>query len=98
MGVYRVDLDLLDDNIARMAAFEKSIERRLATLQQEIDDLHLSWTGLAASAQKAAHEQWSKGEAQMRQALVELRKAAEVAHHNYSSAAAANVRMWHGVG
>ena len=34
----------------------------------------------------------------MRQALVELRKAAEVAHHNYSSAAAANVRMWHGVG
>ena len=42
MSVYRVDLDLLDDNIARMAAFEKSLERRLATLQQEIDDLHLS--------------------------------------------------------
>src|SRR4051812_41037245 len=97
MGVYRVDLDLLDDNIARMAAFEKSLETRLAALQQEIDELHLSWTGLAATAQKTAHEQWSKGEAQMRQALVELRKAAEVAHHNYSAAAAANLGMWHEV-
>lgn len=97
VGLYAVDLDHLDQRIAQMSRFEAWIQMRLARLETEIETLHESWTGLAATAQRRAHDEWTRGADEMRTALVELRRAAEVAHRNYTSAADANVSMWRNV-
>lgn len=97
MGVYTADLDLVSERIAQMAAFEKTLEERLSQVQASLDQLHYTWTGQAASAQKAAHAKWSQGAAEMREALADLRKVVEVARTNYGNAADANVAMWNSV-
>jgi len=56
--------------------------------------LHETWSGEAAAAQMAHHEAWTRAASEMHDALAELRKAAERAHHNYTGAAQTNSEMW----
>lgn len=91
---YRVDLDLLEERIEQMAAFERSLERALDRLETTAGQLDETWTGLAAQAHRHAHTRWLREAADMRQALAGLRAAARIAHRNYHAAVAANVSMW----
>lgn len=91
---YTVDLDLLDQRIAQLVAFERSLDRNLAALEKTVSELHDTWSGLAARAQRDAHTKWMAGAREMRTALAGLREAARVAHTNYHGAAAANLTMW----
>ena len=54
--------------------------------------LHGTWEGLAATAQREAHQEWSHGMAAMHAALSELRAAARLAHGHYVDAATTNAR------
>lgn len=91
---YAVDLDLLDLRIRQLEAFEKSLDAGLDSLERTVADLHGTWSGLAAQAQRDAHRRWVAGAREMRIALAGLRAAAQVAHANYQSAIAANLAMW----
>jgi WXG100 family type VII secretion target len=91
---FDVDLDELDDTIASMTAFLKRLEDRLDHLDTTVADLHLTWVGDAAVAQRAAHEEWTRGARLMHQGLGEMIAAARLAHANYSAAATANQQMW----
>lgn len=91
---YTVDLDLLDQRIGQLEAFERSLDRALHRLETPAKQLDDTWTGLAAEAHRKAHRAWVKDAADMRRALAGLREAAQIAHKNYHGAVKANLAMW----
>ena len=94
---YAVDLAELDDVIARMTHFQELLDRQLTHLDTTVAHLHLTWTGVAATAQKAAHEEWTSGAREMHEGLGEMIAAARLAHELYQAAVAANQAMWEGL-
>ncbi|WP_280454363.1 WXG100 family type VII secretion target [Nocardia brasiliensis] len=91
---YRVNLQQLDDAIATMAKFGAEVEAWLGEVDQHVADLRLSWASTAAQAQRAAHDRWMAGAAEMRENLDELRQVARRAHTNYTGAVRTNTEMW----
>ncbi|WP_405160808.1 WXG100 family type VII secretion target [Nocardia sp. NBC_01499] len=91
---YRVNLQQLDEAITTMAKFDSDVEGWLQEVDQTIADLHLSWSSQAAEAQRAAHDRWMAGAAEMRENLEELRAVARRAHTNYTGAVQTNAEMW----
>lgn len=94
MPKYAVNLEGLNELIGRLGDFSEQIEQWLEDLDQRIARLQSSWDGEAAAAQQQAHDEWIAGARQMNEALVDLRASAETAHTNYTSALAANQKMW----
>ncbi|MEN4475752.1 WXG100 family type VII secretion target [Mycolicibacterium cosmeticum] len=94
MTAYKVDLEVLLAFADKLQAFERRVEELAARVDRQVSELHGSWMGESADAQKARHDEWMQAEAQMRESLTELREAAARAHRNYSEAIAANVAMW----
>ena len=94
MTRFSVDLAELVATISDMGAFEERLSGMLAELDSAVDDLHVTWTGAAATAHREAHDRWQSGAAEMHLAGVRMREAAERAHANYQAAADANARMW----
>lgn len=93
-GWFVVDLDQLDSVVSKLAAFEQTLERRIADVDARVQRVHGVWSGDAAAAHLAAHREWMSGARDMRTALSEIKTAAATAHANYSAALAANQRMW----
>jgi WXG100 family type VII secretion target len=93
-GSYRVDLAELLDTVDRMASFERSLAEAWDDVDARVNRLHATWSGSAAAAHRAAHDQWRAGAAQMHAALVVMRRIATTAHDNYAAAVSANLRMW----
>ncbi len=91
---FRIDLELLDEAITAMNKFGSDVETWLGDVDRHVSDLHLSWSGDAATAQRAAHQEWMAGVRQMRENLEDLRTIAQRAHGNYSGAVDTNTRMW----
>lgn len=91
---YRVDLEQLDDAVAKMEKFGSTVQDWLGELDRHIAELHLAWSSEAATAQRAAHDKWVAGVNEMRENLYELREVARKAHQNYSAAIETNTRMW----
>jgi len=77
-----------------MSRFEQRVEQALAQLEGVEQRLGALWDGSGGAAQAGAQQQWAEGAAEMRQALVDLRKVAETAHENYHGAAQLNMRNW----
>ena len=93
-GDFVVEVDELDDVVGDLEACERDLTRMVADLEQQMAALHGTWEGLAASAQREAHEEWTQGMATMHAALSDLRSAARLAHGHYVEAATTNVDMW----
>lgn len=91
---YAVDLDALQDAITSLTQCEAVCDRGLDDISRRVRSLHSTWSGLTAYAQAEAQERWEDGFARMRAGLAEMRVAAGTAHHNYTNAVDANVRMW----
>ncbi|MFI9410155.1 WXG100 family type VII secretion target [Nocardia gamkensis] len=91
---YRVDLEQLDDAVAKMEKFGSRVQDWLGEVDRHITELHLAWSSEAATAQQAAHDKWVGGVNEMRENLDELREVARKAHQNYSAAIETNTRMW----
>jgi WXG100 family type VII secretion target len=90
---YRVELDELLAFADKLQAFERRAEAIATQIDQRIAGLHETWSGSAATAHRAQHDEWMAGATQMREALAELRAAAHNAHRNYTDAAQLNVDM-----
>jgi WXG100 family type VII secretion target len=90
---YRVELEELLASVDRLQSFEQRAEAIAARIDGQIAALHDVWSGETASAHRAEHEAWMAGATQMREALADLRTAAEHAHRNYTDAAQLNVDM-----
>ena len=90
---YRVELEELLAFVDRLQSFERRAEAIAARIDGQIATLHATWSGEAASAHRAQHDEWMAGAAQMREALAQLRAAADNAHRHYSEAAQLNVEM-----
>ena len=93
---FTVDLNELDAVIGLLVRFDADAEELCSEVDQTINRLHVSWSGEGAQAQRAAHERWTAGAAEMRTALEDLHQAAGTAHGNYSRSVAANEGMWAG--
>lgn len=90
---YRVELDELLTFVDKLEAFGKRAEAIAARVDSQVADLHTSWSGDAATAHRAQHDEWVAAAAQMWEAVMELREAAHTAHRNYTEAARLNVEM-----
>ena len=93
-GDFVIEVDELDDLVGDLENCERDLTHLVADLESQMVRLHCSWQGLAATAQREAHQEWSRGMAAMHAALSELRAAARQAHDHYADAATTNVDMW----
>ena len=91
---FSVDPEALADAMQRMGEFMRHTESLVAEIDSLVTHLHQGWSGEAAAAHAEAHRHWALGEAEMREALKQLKTAGSTAHHNYTHAMAANVAMW----
>jgi WXG100 family type VII secretion target len=91
---YRVALNELSAFVEKLQLFEERAETIATRVDKQIADLHATWTGEAASAHHAWHAEWSNTASQMREALTQLRIAAETAHRNYAEVIEVNMAMW----
>lgn len=94
MSGIRVDLELVEDLVARMGAFEQHVDALLDEVDARMKRMHAVWSGAAAAEHAAAHARWSAGAREMQQALTVLRSIAATARENYAAAVAANLAMW----
>jgi WXG100 family type VII secretion target len=90
---YRVDLEELLAFVDTLRSFEQRAEAITARVDGQIAGLHDTWSGEAAAAHRAQHDEWTAAAAHMREALTQLRAAAHNAHRNYTDAAQLNVEM-----
>lgn len=94
MSAHRVDLAGLSaviDSIGRVEAF---LVQALEDADRQVNRVHATWSGQAATDHAEAHRRWRQGAGQMHAALGVMRQIAQGAHANYSSAVHANVTMW----
>jgi WXG100 family type VII secretion target len=91
---YAVDLDELMAFAGRLAQFTRRAEEIAKAVDQEIAQLHGTWAGLGAEAEKHYHETWMRLAGEMRESAEQLRMTAHDAHRNYTDVAALNSSMW----
>jgi WXG100 family type VII secretion target len=76
------------------ADFDRHLEDALEQADARVNRLHANWSGAAAAAHRAAHDEWKHGAEEMRAALAVMRRIAKTTHANYTGAASANSSMW----
>ncbi|MFI6042587.1 WXG100 family type VII secretion target [Nocardia sp. NPDC051321] len=91
---FTVDLGLLDDIVARLAALAGFLDDTFEEIDRQMKTLHGgSWDGIGAQAHAAAHRKWL-GEAQeFAQGVTDAADAARRAHDRYHHAVQVNIRM-----
>ena len=92
--MYAVDLDLLDETVARLEAAHARLEALDAELRSRIARLPAGWDGVAAAAHAGVQARWSDAFADLRDALQVMRVAADTAHGNYAQAVTTNLDLW----
>ncbi|GAB2473494.1 WXG100 family type VII secretion target [Jatrophihabitans fulvus] len=91
---FAVDLELLTQLIDRMTVTQRELERVDDAVDARMKRLHATWQGSAAGLHAEAHQKWTAGARQMRDALATLHSIARTADANYTAAVRANVQMW----
>ncbi|MFF0544110.1 WXG100 family type VII secretion target [Nocardia thailandica] len=90
---FRVDLDELEQMIARVSGFTGFLNDSLAGLQQRISAVQQTWNGEAADAQAEAYRDWHIGATDVAEGIDAMCKAVQAAHDRYTAAIAANLAM-----
>ncbi|KZS61238.1 ESAT-6-like protein EsxE [Mycobacterium pseudokansasii] len=80
--------------VDRLATFTARAEQIATAVDDCVAELHGSWLGQGADAEREYHQKWAVADKQMREGLDELRKNAELAHRNYTGVAQLNATMW----
>jgi WXG100 family type VII secretion target len=91
---FAVDVDDLHWVIRELSTCESDLRDLAVDLAKQIATLHSTWQGQAALAHTVAQAEWDHGFVGMRDALMDLRAAAQLARDNYGSAVNANLEMW----
>jgi WXG100 family type VII secretion target len=90
---YRVELEELLAFVDKLQAFEVKAESISSRVDHQVAALHSSWSGDAATAHRASHDEWMTAASRMREAAADLRTAAQTAHRNYTDAVKVNLAM-----
>jgi WXG100 family type VII secretion target len=93
-ATYRVNLDEMQRLIDATAMLETAIEEHATAIGQRVEQLHVDWTGDAATAHQGAHDERIAAVAEMRHALIELRQKLTTAREAYSAVGPTNYGMW----
>ncbi|MGL6234238.1 MAG: WXG100 family type VII secretion target [Segniliparus sp.] len=91
---FKIDLEHMSQTIDKMTQFTSQAESWCDEVDSDVQSLHGTWSGEAAAAQKAAHDQWVAGIASMKADLAALKKIATDGHTNYTDAGNKNKEMW----
>lgn len=89
-----VQLQTLDDVVAKLGVFGSDITAHLDELEQRVARLHVQWSGVSATAHRKAHEEWSEGARQMADGVQRMQRAAAAAHAAFADAARQNRSMF----
>ncbi|MEV6555824.1 WXG100 family type VII secretion target [Nocardia sp. NPDC051756] len=91
---FHVDLDHLDQLVARLSGLAGFLRAHLAELDRKVADLQTGiWDGTAAAAYVEAHRQWAVGAQEFAEGVTEMSEAASRAHVHYTEAATLNLNM-----
>ena len=93
-NAFSVDPEVLADSVDAMSDYHRAVQSMLDEIETMVENLHIRWTGQAATAHAAVHREWTSGAQMMREALGRLKSAGTTVHGNYTGAIAANKRMW----
>ncbi|MEU1950846.1 WXG100 family type VII secretion target [Nocardia rhamnosiphila] len=94
---FSVDLERLDDLVARLSNLSGFIVERLDEIDDRVASLAgTGWEGLAAQAYVVAHGQWTTGAREFADGVREMSEAARDAHTRYTEAIDVNFRMLSG--
>jgi len=91
---FRVDLTELQNLIDGAARLDAQIEARVKAIGRRVEQLHMQWTGAAATGHQHFVDRWTTDTAAMREALTVLQAALTRARENYSGAVDVNKGMW----
>jgi WXG100 family type VII secretion target len=94
MTMLVVDFAQLQGAIDHMADFEREVAECLEDVDHTMAALRATWHGSGSDAQAQAQQQWEDGAEQMKAALSQLQKIAEMARKNYADAVDKNGQMW----
>lgn len=90
---FSVDLDELEQMVARVSGFVGFLNDSLDGLQQRISTVQQTWNGAAADAQAEAFRAWHTGATDVSEGIETMCKAVQAAHDRYTAAVAANLAM-----
>ena len=94
MSRYSVELDELLAFVGSARPVQRAVGSDRHSRRSEITQLHGTWSGLGADAEKQYHATWRKLAEEMRGGADYLRKTASAAHRNYTDVTALNSSMW----
>ncbi|SUE30004.1 WXG100 family type VII secretion target [Nocardia farcinica] len=90
---FRVDLNELDNIIARLAGFVGFLTDSVGGIQQRTTSLQTTWTGQTATAAQEAFANWAVGARDVADGIETMRAAAAAARDRYDAAISANLEM-----
>lgn len=95
---FSIDLDHLEQVVTRLGGLVGTVSGNLDELVSRVSALLQSgeWTGAAAAAYAATHEEWVTGARELVEGLGQMQQAAKTAHTAYADAEEMNVRMARG--
>ncbi|WP_067864232.1 WXG100 family type VII secretion target [Nocardia shimofusensis] len=97
MSGFSVDLDELDQIVARLSGLAGFIEDHLDEIDDKVATLAgTGWESIAAQAYTDAHRQWALGAREFTDGIRSMSDAAQRARNRYSSAADVNKQMLQG--
>ncbi|WP_405161403.1 WXG100 family type VII secretion target [Nocardia sp. NBC_01499] len=95
-GRYVANLGEILDLVDAAKRISDRIDQGLTDTGRTVDDLHIGWSGDAAAAHRAKHDEWMAAAREMREALGTLAAAAQRAHDVYSANGQHLQGMWPG--
>ncbi|WP_459547622.1 WXG100 family type VII secretion target [Nocardia sp. X0981] len=97
MGEFSVDLDHLDDVIARLSNLAGFVTDHLDQIDDRVATLQgTGWESVAAQAYADAHLEWASGAREFVTGVRDMSDAAKTAHERYTTAFDTNSRMFNG--
>ena len=91
---FSVDLEHLDQVVARLTGLAGFIDDHLDDIHQRVTELQgTGWEGIAARAYDDAHREWIAGAKEFVDGVRDMSDAAKAAHAAYTRALETNRRM-----
>ncbi|MFE7798697.1 WXG100 family type VII secretion target [Nocardia sp. NPDC057440] len=80
---YVANLSEIQDLVDAAARITERIDQGLGEVDRAIDSLHIGWSGEAANAHRAKHDEWRAAAREMHEGLGLLTAAVQRAHDLY---------------
>ncbi|MGW4772848.1 WXG100 family type VII secretion target [Nocardia sp. NPDC004278] len=94
---FTVDLDHLDEIVARLSGLAGFISDNLDEIDEKVAGLAgTGWESVAAAAYNDAHREWVTGAREFAEGVRDMSDAARKAHTGYTTAVQDNLKMLRG--